>query len=99
MNQVSYSILALAEESSAGDSHPDQHQDHPFDQYHSPLELYEARIASGELRRDAHQSTIIDDFQQLHKQLQTYSPMPAEEPSFFSKVWYDGRLYLAECDL
>lgn len=71
-------------------------EDHLYDNYKNPRELYEARIASGELKRDAYQSTIIDDLQRLHDELQDYTPEPAPDPGFFSKVYTQALAIVAK---
>ena len=59
------------------------HHDSHFD---TPLEMYEARIKSGELTRDDHQLLIIERLQKLNKDLQTYTPKPVPQPGFLSKL-------------
>ena len=52
----------------------------------SPIEMYERKITSGELKRDSHQIMIIEELQKLHVKLKTYEAEPVKEPGFLSKV-------------
>ena len=52
----------------------------------TPVEMYERKIAAGELKRDEHQISIIEELQNLHVKLKTYEPEPVREPGFLSKV-------------
>ena len=49
----------------------------------SPVAVYKANVASGQLRYDEYQLSIVERLEQLHKTLENYSP-PSE--SLLSQV-------------
>ena len=51
-----------------------------------PLQLYEHRVTSGNLKDDPIQRRVISDLETLHAEIQTYTPQPRPGTGFFSKV-------------
>ncbi len=59
----------------------------------SPLDLYDEKVKTGELKRDAYQMTVVEELQQLHTKLKSYKPIPyVEATGFFSKVIHKNTL-------
>lgn len=51
---------------------------------HGPIAEYDARVASGRLRNDDHQRTLVQSLQDLHDRLLTYKPPKVIHPTIES---------------
>ena len=78
-------VHILADSLRSVNPQPDDEHEDVFP-YRSPAELYNHQVAQGELRADAHREQVVQQLQQLHTQLQNYTPQPDRPPGFLSKV-------------
>ena len=60
--------------------------DHDKNKYKfTPCEVYDQKVASGDLTDDTHQRDVVEQFTHLHSRLQEYSPSSLSKPNVLTK--------------
>ena len=61
-------------------------KDHDRNKYKfTPCEVYDQKVASGDLTDDIHQREVVEHFTHLHSRIQEYSPPSLSKPNALTK--------------
>ena len=83
--QLLYNSIKFQSTTSAPQTSSTQ-QDHDKNNYKfTPCEVYDQKVASGDLTDDTHQREVVEQFTHLHSRLKAYSPPSLSKPNVLTK--------------